>query len=184
MLDGTVLETERLLLCPFTQAHLDEYAARIYADADVMRYLPKRDVPPRERAQRAIDYFVTHWEQHGWGAWAVIEKVSGELMGQCGLNRVAELNETELLYAYAKKFWRKGFGVEAARASVAFGFEQVKLERLVAVAVPENTGSRRIMELCGMQYEKNVHLWDLDLAYYALNRQDWSLSANNTTRTH
>lgn len=68
--------------------------------------------------------------------------------------------------------------LEAARASVAYGFKQVGLQRLIAVAVPENTGSRRIMELCGMQYERGLQLWGLDLAYYALNRSAYQETAN------
>lgn len=183
-MSDTWCETDRLSLRPFTQDDLDAYTARIYADPDVMRYLPKRDVLPRERAQKSIEYFTQHWEQFGYGVWAVVEKASGVLMGQCGLNHIGELNETELLYAYAKKYWRQGYGIEAARASVVYGFEQVGLERLIALAVHENTGSRRIMELCGMKYEKDVQLWGLNLAYYALNRTEWSLSTNNTNRTN
>ena len=51
------IETARLLLRPFTADDLDDYTRLIFADADVMRYLPKRDLTPRERAERTICHF-------------------------------------------------------------------------------------------------------------------------------
>lgn len=145
-----------------------------------MRYLPKRDTPPRERAQRTMDFFNDHHAEYGWGPWAVVEKASGALLGHCGLRYIADLDETEVLYAFGKKFWGKGYATEAARASVDFGFREIKLERIIALAVPDNLASRKVMEHCGLKFEKQTQLFDLDLVYYALNRTDWILSANNT----
>ena len=178
------METQRLILREFIQTDLDAYAECIFTDADVMRYLPKRDAPPRERAQRTMDFFNDHHAEYGWGPWAVIEKASGVLIGHCGLRYIADIDETEVLYALGKKFWGKGFATEAARASVDFGFREIKLERIIALAVPENIASRKVMEHCGLKYEKEAHLFDLDLVYYALNRAGWILSANNTNQAN
>ncbi len=172
------LETERLHLRRFTPDDLEIYAARIFADPDVMRYLPKRDSLPAERAQRTMDFFNTHWTQFPYGPWAVQEKASGELIGHCGLRLIAEINETEVLYALGKDFWGNGFATEAARASVDFGFKQIGLERIIALAVPENIASRKVMAHCGLQYEKEIQLFGLDCVYYALNRADDKETAN------
>ncbi len=165
------LETARLLLRPFEPTDLDAYTARIFGDAEVLRYLPKRDTPARERAQRTMDFFNDHWNQFPYAPWAIVEKASGELMGHCGLRFITEIRETEVLYALAKDFWGKGYATEAARASVEFGFAKVGLERIIALAVPENIASRRVMEHCGLVYEKDVQLFGLDCVYYALNRK-------------
>lgn len=178
------METRRLILREFVQADLDAYAECIFADAEVMRYLPKRDAPPRERAQRTMDFFNDHHAEYGWGPWAVIEKASGALMGHCGLRYITDIDETEVLYALGKKFWGNGFATEAARASLDFGFREIKLERIIALAAPENVASRKVMEHCGLKYEKETYMFDLDLVYYALNRADWILSANNTNPTN
>jgi ribosomal-protein-alanine N-acetyltransferase len=52
-----------------------------------------------------------------------------------------------------------------------YGFEVVKLERIVAIAKPENLASRRVMEKVGMKYEKNAHFYGYDVVYYALSRE-------------
>jgi RimJ/RimL family protein N-acetyltransferase len=172
------IETARLLLHPFTSADLDDYTRLVFADADVMRYLPKRDLPPRERAERTIAVFAEHWSQHGLGAWAVTDKVTGEFMGHCGLGPVPEAGEIEVLYSLGQPYWGQGIATEAARASVRFGFEQANLDRLIALAVPENIGSRRVMDHLGFVYEKDAHYFGLDLAYYVLPRAQFTSDAS------
>lgn len=152
---------------------LDAYTTAIFADPDVMRYLPPRDTPPRERAERAMNYFNERWVVDGFGPWALEYKENGELIGDCGLRRLEETGEVEVLYAIAKSYWDRGLTTEAARASVRYGFETLGLEKIIALAMPENFASRRVMEKCGFQYEKNVHYFDIDLMYYGLERQNY-----------
>ncbi len=166
----TELETERLVLRPLRDDDLEVYHARIFGDPDVMRYLPPGQPIPRERTQAIITRYNEHWTRCGFGVWAVVKKEAGELIGHCGLQHLTEIPEVEVLYALAKPYWGQGFATEAARASVRFGFEQVQLERIIALAVPENIGSRRVMEHIGLKYEKDTHLFGLDLVYYAINR--------------
>lgn len=167
------LETDRLLLRPFEANDLDTYAERIFADADVTRFLPKSQFEPRERGERTMKVFNDLWTQYPYAPWAVVEKSSGELIGHCGLRFIADIQETEVLYALGKDFWGKGYATEAARASVGFGFWQVELERIIALAVPDNIASRKVMEHCGLKYEKDAQLFGLDLVYYGLNRTDY-----------
>ena len=162
------IETARLLLRPFLPTDLDDYTQRIFADAEVMRYLPRRTLTPRERAERALAVFNDHWRQRGYGVWAVIDKTTGQFIGHSGLNFVPEAGEVEVLYALRKDRWRQGLATEAARASVRYGFEQANLARLIALAVPENLASRRVMEHGSFVYEKDAHYFGLDLVYYVL----------------
>jgi ribosomal-protein-alanine N-acetyltransferase len=172
------IETARLLLRPFARTDLEDYAHHIFADAEVMRYLPKRALTPRERAERTMTFFNEQWVQRGYSAWAVADKITGRLMGHCGLSYLAEIDEVEVLYALAKPYWGQGFATEAARTSVQFGFEQVNLARLIALAVPENVASRRVMEHLGFVYEKDTHHFGLDLVQYALQRERYQVDGS------
>jgi RimJ/RimL family protein N-acetyltransferase len=165
------VETTRLLLRPFTAEDLEDYARLIFADAEVMRYLPQRDLAPHERAARTLTVFAEHWAQHGFGAWAVTDKITGNFMGHCGLGPVPEAGEVEVLYSLGQAYWGRGIATEAARASVRFGFETANLARLIALAVPENIASRRVMEHLGFVHEKDTHYFGLDLVQYALERE-------------
>ena len=73
-------------------------------------------------------------------------------MGWCGLKYRPELDEVDLGYRYHKAFWGKGYATEAARASLEYGFNEAKLQRIVGRAEHANIGSLKVLEKCGMQY--------------------------------
>jgi len=164
------LETLCLILWPFVPGDLDRLA-EILTDPDVMRYLPGGTPRTREQSERTLDFVVDHWERHGFGWWAVTLKPTGELIGWCGLKRVETTGETEVLYMFTQAQWGKGYATEAARASLRYGFETLKLDRIIAVAVPENMASRRVMEKLGMQYEGIAFYYNSNLACYSITRQ-------------
>jgi ribosomal-protein-alanine N-acetyltransferase len=164
------LETPRLILRPFVPGDLDGLA-EILADPDVVRYLPGGAPRTREQSERTLNFIMEHWEQHGIGWWAVTLKATGELIGWCGLKLVETTGETEVLYMFAKTHWGRGHAIEAAQASLRYGFEELGLERIIAVAVPENTASRHVMEKLGMRYEGIALYYDSDLACYSIRRE-------------
>ena len=165
------IETERLLLRQFTPADLDEYTRIIFADPDVTRFLPRRDIPPRQRAERVLNYFGEHWLKNGYGDWAVTDRAHAGLIGHCGLNFIPEAGEVEVEYSLAKPYWGRGIATEAARASVRYGFEALQMERIIALADPQNIASRRVMEKVGLIYQKEVFFFGMQLVYYQIMRQ-------------
>ncbi|HEY0320755.1 MAG TPA: GNAT family N-acetyltransferase [Pyrinomonadaceae bacterium] len=166
-----MIETERLVLRQFTPDDLDELV-QLRADPLVMRYIGDQS---REKVEQRLRYYISHYESHGLGMWAVIDKSTGAMVGWCGLIFLDETPEVEVGYGVARDYWGRGLMTEAARASLRYGFERAGLERIVAVAMPENVASRRIMEKLGMHYEKNVHHYGHDLVYYAIEREAFRL---------
>lgn len=164
------IETDRLMLRQATTAYLSDWAAQIFADPQVMRYLPKRDMTPYTRAERAFNNYNRLWADHNLGGWVLTEKNTGHLIGHCHVAYLDETDEYELGYSLSKVYWGRGFATEAARAATRFGFESRGLERIMAVALPENMASRRVLERVGFVYEKDAHYYDLDVVYYAITR--------------
>ena len=171
------LRTERLLLRAIQQEDVDDYYERLFADPEVMRFLPGGQPLPRERLDGLVERSHGHWKEHGYGVWIVCDRGDGEIRGQCGLRYVDEVEETEILYAYSRSSWGRGLATEAARATLDFGFEQTRLQRIVAYAVPDNTASTRVMEKLEMRHEGEDRLWDLDLVRYAISRTEWEDSS-------
>jgi len=169
------IETDRLLLRMFSQSDLDELS-RIYADADVMRYLSRSPLT-REESADWLKYYLSGWDEYGFGWWAVILKDCGALIGHCGLQFITVTADVELSYGLAKAYWRKGLASEAARACLRFGFEQLKLDRIFALADPANTGSHRVMQSVGMRYDRNEYYkddrYEGDMVYYVISREDY-----------
>ncbi|NEP39593.1 MAG: GNAT family N-acetyltransferase, partial [Okeania sp. SIO2H7] len=62
---------------------------------------------------------------------------------------------------------------EAAKASLRYGFEELKLEKIVAVAQPKNIASRRVMEKVGMKYEKEANYYQTNVIYYTILSKEY-----------
>jgi ribosomal-protein-alanine N-acetyltransferase len=159
----------------FSQDDLDDLAS-IYADPDVMRFLSGHPLT-RDETAGWLNYFLAGWENFGFGWWAVLLKESGKVIGHCGLQFIHVTPEVEVTYGLAKAYWRKGLASEAARACLRYGFEELKLERIYALADPANTGSHRVMERVGMTYDKTEYykddLYEGDLVYYVIERNHY-----------
>ena len=166
------IETDRLLMRRITLDDLDEFARRIFADPDVIRYMAKRDMTPQERAKRVYTVSNQNWLTHGYGGWLITDKADGQLIGECEFD-TEEVSGVELGYSLAKAYWGKGIATEAARAATRFGFENAKLERIVAVVVPDNEASWRVLERIGFVYEKRTHAYGFDVVYYAITREQF-----------
>ncbi len=173
---GPQIETERLRLRRFA-AEDWEALARFYADDTIMRHmLPGRGLPRRqaqERAKSNIHNFNDHWSRRHYGVWAVEDRFSGRLLGQCGLRWIPEAEQTELLYLFNKTVWGRGLATEAGRAALAFAFEHTGLDRLIAVTAPENNASQRVLHKLGFAHTGEAPLWERIVSWFALPRDRW-----------
>lgn len=165
----TAIETARLRLRPFTLDDMPDYAV-LRASPAVMRFFPKRPETPQEAARRLVTSFVDNWRERGYGPWAAIEKSSGRFLGHLGLRFVPEFGETEVLYMLHDWAWGQGYATEGALAARDHGFGALGLARLMAIAVPENRASTRVMEKIGMRYERMAEFRGIPVAYYAMKR--------------
>jgi RimJ/RimL family protein N-acetyltransferase len=154
----TLLASERLLGRPVAPERYWDLR-RLHGDPLVMKTLSASGEPhPEQTSKDSIVRALAHWQAHGFGTWFFERKSDAAFVGYCGLRHylVDGLAETELLYAVASAHWRKGYGTEMARRVVAYGLDGLGLKNLVAFTLAGNEGSRRIMELCGLRYEKNI----------------------------
>ena len=111
-------------------------------------------------------------EETGYCLWWWRERSSGELVGYAGLNRDEVENEpiTEIGWSITPPRQGEGFATEAARASVAWGFERCGLDRIVAFALIDNERSRRVMDKLGMTYVRDFERAGLPHALYELRK--------------
>ncbi len=167
------LETERLLLRPFT-----------LADAPVV----EREVARVEIARMTLT--IPHPYPEGGGAewisrarpgvdFALELRDGGELVGAASLVAEEEHRRAELGYWLAVELWGRGYMTEAAAAVVAYGFRTLTLNRVFAQCFAHNPGSRRVLEKIGMTYEgtRRRHAYRLgafaDIDQFGILRSEW-----------
>ena len=164
-----IVETERFTLRGFISGDIDRLT-EILGDPLVMRYMPGDEPWSREGAEKELRGILEHWDQHGYGRWALVDREDGKMIGWCGLEFLPEIRETEVAYLLDKDYWNRGYATEAARISLGYGFEKAGLDRIIALAFPKNAASRRVMEKIGMAYKEMIHIWKLNLVIYTITR--------------
>jgi RimJ/RimL family protein N-acetyltransferase len=152
--NGNRLSTERLTLRRWREADREPFAA-LNADPDVMDYFPT----PLARAEsdRLISRIEAGFDQRGYGLWALELRATGEFIGFTGLDissfEAHFIPTVEVGWRLARSAWHHGYATEAARASLAFGFEEAGLEEIVSFTSIMNLRSRAVMERIGMTHD-------------------------------
>jgi RimJ/RimL family protein N-acetyltransferase len=145
------LRTARLCLRRW-RAEDREPFARLNADPRVVEYLPSP--LSREESDALADRIEAHFQQHGFGLWAVEISGLSPLAGFIGLSIPRfEAHFTpcvEIGWRLDAAWWNRGYATEGARAALEFGFQLLHLEEIVSFTVPANIRSRRVMEKIGM----------------------------------
>jgi ribosomal-protein-alanine N-acetyltransferase len=167
-----MLETERLLIRKFNLDDLDKLI-ELRSDEDVVKYLGGTKLQNPEAITKRFGFYLDCYEKFGFGMCAMIWKETGEMFGWSGLQPLEDTGEIEVGYGMIKEFWGKGIGFECAQAWLKFGFENAGLERIVAVASHENKGSWRIMEKCGMRYEKTATHYGAECVFYSISKDEF-----------
>jgi ribosomal-protein-alanine N-acetyltransferase len=167
------IQTVHLTLCPLLPDDA-QILHRIYQVEGVLQYFPNTAPPPLEKVQKFIAGQENHWAQYGYGNWGILPAGERQIIGWAGLQYVPELDETEVGYLLNRPFWGKGYATEAARTSLQFGFENSSLDHIIALVHPDNLGSRRVIEKCGMSYVENKFLWGLEMMRYRIEKSERS----------
>ncbi len=119
-----VVETKRLILRHFTpEDAADNY--RIYTDPENMRFMGRRPDSIAFERYHLRRHIADYYDKRGFGLWAVVVKENNQLIGRCGLmyQQIEGTREVEVAYLIDKHYWGKGLATEAARETVALGFE-------------------------------------------------------------
>ncbi|WP_377810320.1 GNAT family N-acetyltransferase [Azospirillum sp. A29] len=146
-----LLQTSRLQLRRWREADLQAFA-RISADPVAMQYLlPIGDRTASDAFARRAE---AHFEQYGFGFWAVELLSTHEFIGFVGLVNVGYdahfTPAVEIGWRLHPDYWGYGYATEAAKRALRDGFERLDLKEIVAITVPANHRSRRVMERIGM----------------------------------
>lgn len=147
------LESERLMLRPLTPADL-EFVYQHFSNPDITRYLHDEEpIRTREEAQAIVDFY-TEPGIKPYNRWVIISKASGKPIGSCGYHNWRKRHfRAEIGFDLAKDCWNQGFMTEALSIAIEFGFVQMELNRIEALAHPQNLASIRLLEKLRFQNE-------------------------------
>ncbi len=148
------LETERLIICPWTLSSTDRAAFhRLMSDEKIRKFYATRKT--RKEANELLEKHVANFPENGLEWQVACLKETGEPIGFTGLAPVHhELPFTpcvEIGWLFMPENWGNGYATEAGQELLRHGFEDQGLKEIYAFAVHDNFPSIAVMERIGMQ---------------------------------
>lgn len=165
------LDTPRLLLRPYTLADAP-FTHELMNSAGWLRFIGDRGIRTVADAEEYLrSKILQSWEDHGLGMFAVVLKSTGQAIGSCGLVKRDTLPAADLGFAFLPGFEGQGYGHEAATAVLEFAQAKRNLPRLLAITLPENVASVRLLKKLGFSFAKNIQFEGAgeELRLYDLN---------------
>lgn len=149
------LETPRFRLRQLRLADAPSLFA-YFSDNDVVKYYDPYFSAMTD-VQQAITFIENTYEAFSQGAgfrWGISLKDTDTVIGTIGYHSWMKLfSKAEIGYEISRAYWRQGVVSEALSPVLAFGFQQLKLNRIEAFCDDENVGSYRVLEKSGFQHE-------------------------------
>lgn len=151
-----ILATPRLILRMWTEHDIDSFY-EINQDPEVIAFLPGSLT-----YSQATDFVLKmnhHQEIYGHSLWAVELKEEKKLIGFIGLQKsglsIFNPSVVEIAWRLSSKFWGMGYATEGSQASLAYGWDKLGLNQIVAYTVPDNIRSIRVIQKLKMQRVTN-----------------------------
>jgi RimJ/RimL family protein N-acetyltransferase len=151
-----IIETERLFLRHLSENDA-EFVLELVNEPAWIRNIGDKKIRTKDDACNYIlNGPAASYEKFNFGLWCVALKESDIPIGICGLIKRDTLEDVDIGFAFLKRFWSKGYAVESASAVMDYGRNVIGLRRIVAITVPDNQGSIKVLEKIGMRFEKMI----------------------------
>ena len=150
------LETDRLLLRPFTYEDAEDVFTCWESDPDVAKYMFWTSHNDIEKTKEWIAFETGQIEKDDWYRFALVLKETNVLIGTGLIYFEEEVDSWEIGYNLGKKYWGKGYTTEAMKQIISFAQEELGITEIVGRYAKENPESGKVMEKLGFQFEKEI----------------------------
>lgn len=163
-----IIETDRLLLREFILDDAEKFY-QLNLNPNVIRYTGNTAFKSIDEAKSFLENY-NDYKANGYGRWAVINKESNEFIGWCGLKYSELENETDIGFRFFEEEWNKGYATESAAACLKYGFDKLKLNRIIGRAMKENKASIKVLEKIGLVYETDCIFENKEAVIYKIEK--------------
>ncbi len=169
-------ESERLLYRPIEISDANALF-ELDSNPNVHQYLGNNPVTSIDEVLGYINSIQQQYITNGIGRFAAVLKETNEVIGWAGIKFITEpennhVNFYDLGYRLQEKHWRKGYALEAAKAWLDYGFNEMKIQKMYASAHVDNLGSNIILQRIGMVQNGQFYYEDLLCNWYELENKD------------
>ncbi|WP_251128080.1 GNAT family N-acetyltransferase [Exiguobacterium sp. s48] len=179
---GTVaIETNRLLLRKVRKDEAQTIFNHWLSDDRVMDNLIKGAHQSVSETISRVNEVVESYDSLEFCYWGIELKTTGQLIGSIDLFNFDSMTENcEVGYTIGYSWWNRGYGTEALKAVIDFGFKRMNIHKISAAHNLDNPASGIIMKKNGMVQEgivrhmiRNAKNQYKDCAIYGLLQEDY-----------
>ena len=155
-----VIETERLILRQLNAGDAS-FMLSLLNDPSWIKYIGDRNINTIEEAKDHIEKkYISSYNKNGFGLYLVELKDKLISIGVCGLINRPSLEDVDIGFAFMPEYTGSGYAYEAAKATMAYGYEKLNLERIVAITIAENERSINLLKKLGLRNSGNAGIPD------------------------
>ena len=167
-------ETERLSIRPLVKSDYQVWQEFIM-DEVATKFFPSEWKLRPEKSEEWISLQLKGYKENKYGLQALIEKKSGEFVGQCGLlmQTIDGRNELEIGYHLIPRYWGNGYAIESAREFKKIGFENNLAESIISIIDLENISSQKVAQRNGMTKETKTVYMEMEVFIYRIKREEY-----------
>ena len=148
------IETERLILRKFKISDDEAMLKYWIADEKIQSLYSEPVYTTKAEVDELLEKYINSYQKNDYYRWAIIEKNSGECIGQIAYFLVDSKNNfAEIEYCIGSDFQCKGYATEATKAVIKYGFNKINLHKEQICTKTINKPSKRVIEKCGFTYE-------------------------------
>ncbi len=144
------------------------------SDPDVLKYTGDEPFASVEAATAFLKNYDAY-RKYGMGRWVIERKSDQAILGWCGLKFLPEEQEVDIGYRLFKKFWGQGYATETSRACLEYGFNTLQLPRIIGRSAVANGASVRVLEKCGLKFEKFSDALGEETVQHAITKAEFSM---------
>jgi len=163
-------ESERLRFRLLQNDDFDTWLP-FFSTPEAEKFLGLGGIPePADRCRKWFAIIRNRYENDLGGMNVLIDKGTGEFIGQCGLlvQEVDNIKELEIGYSILPAHWDKGYATEAARKCKEYAFSGKFSDSLISIIHIENTRSEKVAIKNGMQFEKRTMFKDMPVNVFRI----------------
>lgn len=170
-MSNIIFTTEHFIIRQCTMADAQDIVV-FWNDPEVMKYIGDGTwsggiAVVNDLLKKYIDAYQKH---PSLGDWAVVDKQTNSVIGEASLEPTSNNNEFEAGYVLRKDYWGKGFATEILRGLIAYGFSHAECRSIMAITMPANLASIKVMEKCDMHFDGQHMYYGLPHYKYVIEK--------------
>lgn len=168
-----IFETERLIARRMDKTDFDNLCTILQDERVMYAY---EHAFSDEEARDWLNRQIARYNRWGFGLWALIEKSTGEFIGQAGLTMQEWNDKLTVEIGYLLRFdsWHKGYATEAAEACKKYAFDELGVSEVSSIIRENNLPSRRVAERNGLKETDTIvkHYYNTEMMHIVYTTQN------------